>query len=276
MKASYTFNIDKTQRKALAQTAGEFFQMKPEYKMPGCRFVLEGKAEIQRDGTMDMDESVTKEEAQQMLSYLADHGFTEKDEPEDNSFMVLPDAGPEQDSEPAEETEEEEPMKLSLSLQDDLTDDAYERLQTIIETKQELLKHAFNADEIKLTREDGKITFDGFPAIDSDHHKAFADFVTLVTEFAKNATRVSKEEKKITSEKYSFRNFLLRLGMKGADYKTTRKILLENLTGSAAFPTEEKAKAHAAKWAAKRKEEKAADTETNDEEQEVGDDADAE
>lgn len=272
MKASYTFNIDKTQRKALAQTAGEFFQQKAEYKMPGCRFVIEGKAEIQRDGTMDMDESVTEEEAQQMLSYLADHGFTEKDEPEENSFTVLPDAEPKGDPETPEAPEdEEEPMKLSLSLQDDLTDDAYERLQTIIETKQELLKHAFNTDEIKLTREDGKITFDGFPAIDSDHHKAFADFVTLLTEFAKNATRVSKEEKEITSEKYSFRNFLIRLGMKGTEYKSARKILLENLTGSAAFPTDEKAKAHAAKWAEKRKEAKAEEAE-----QEANDDADAE
>ncbi|WP_108775592.1 hypothetical protein [Lactimicrobium massiliense] len=270
MKASYTFNIDKSQRKALAQTAGEFFQMKPEYKMPGCRFVLEGKAEIQRDGTMDMDESVSEEEAEAMLSYLADHGFTKTDDPEENSFTVLTDEEPQEEAEPEPESEdEEEPMELSLSLPDDLTDEAYDRLQTIIETKQELLKHAFQSDTITLKRENGQITFDGFPSIDSDHHKAFVDFVTLVTEFAKNATRVSKEEKEITSEKYSFRNFLLRLGMKGAEYKLTRKILLENLTGSAAFPTEEKAKAHAAKWAEKRKEAKEA-------EQEASDDADAE
>ena len=37
------------------------------------------------------------------------------------------------------------------------------------------------------------------------------------------------------NEKYAFRCFLLRLGFIGAEYKSERKILLENFTGSAAF-----------------------------------------
>jgi hypothetical protein len=42
-------------------------------------------------------------------------------------------------------------------------------------------------------------------------------------------------EKKVDNEKYAFRCFLLRLGFIGAEYKTDRKILLKNLTGSSAF-----------------------------------------
>ncbi len=37
------------------------------------------------------------------------------------------------------------------------------------------------------------------------------------------------------NDKYAFRCFLLRLGFIGAEYKTERKILLKNLTGSSAF-----------------------------------------
>ena len=41
--------------------------------------------------------------------------------------------------------------------------------------------------------------------------------------------------KETDNEKYTFRCFLLRLGIIGAEYKTTRKILLRNLTGNSAF-----------------------------------------
>ena len=37
------------------------------------------------------------------------------------------------------------------------------------------------------------------------------------------------------NEKYAFRCFLLRLGFIGNEYKSQRKILLRNLTGSSAF-----------------------------------------
>ena len=40
------------------------------------------------------------------------------------------------------------------------------------------------------------------------------------------------------NEKYALRIWLTRLGMNGAEYKTTRKILMENLSGHSAFRTE--------------------------------------
>jgi hypothetical protein len=52
---------------------------------------------------------------------------------------------------------------------------------------------------------------------------------------ARNAKRVTATEKEVDNEKYAFRCFLLRLGFIGAEYKTERKILLKNLTGSSAF-----------------------------------------
>ena len=43
------------------------------------------------------------------------------------------------------------------------------------------------------------------------------------------------KEKIVDNEKYAFRCFLLRLGFIGTEYKTERKILLRNLSGSSAF-----------------------------------------
>jgi len=52
---------------------------------------------------------------------------------------------------------------------------------------------------------------------------------------SKEQKRVTATEKEVDNEKYAFRCFLLRLGFIGEEYKTDRKILLKNLTGSSAF-----------------------------------------
>lgn len=60
-------------------------------------------------------------------------------------------------------------------------------------------------------------------------------FITALCDMAKNQKRITSKEKETDNEKYAFRCFLLRLGFIGAEYKTERKILLRNLTGSSAF-----------------------------------------
>ena len=46
---------------------------------------------------------------------------------------------------------------------------------------------------------------------------------------------VSSKVKPVDNEKYSFRIWLLRLGMIGDEYKLARKVLLKNLSGNSAF-----------------------------------------
>ena len=47
--------------------------------------------------------------------------------------------------------------------------------------------------------------------------------------------RVTAKPKAYENEKYAFRCFLLRLGLIGAEYKTSRKILLKNLSGNSSW-----------------------------------------
>jgi len=71
--------------------------------------------------------------------------------------------------------------------------------------------------------------------LDPDKLKAYTDFVTLINTNAQNLKRASWKPAATDNPKYSFRTWLLRLGMIGPEYKTARKVLLANLEGNAAF-----------------------------------------
>lgn len=73
-----------------------------------------------------------------------------------------------------------------------------------------------------------------------DEIKAYTHFISAICKMSKEQKRISAIEKEIDNEKYAFRCFLLRLGFIGNEYKDERKILLRNLTGSAAFKSGEK------------------------------------
>ena len=66
-------------------------------------------------------------------------------------------------------------------------------------------------------------------------HTAYADFISKLCEMARKQKRVVAKAKEVDNHKYAFRCFLLRLGLIGDEYKTSRKILLQNLSGNAAF-----------------------------------------
>ena len=64
--------------------------------------------------------------------------------------------------------------------------------------------------------------------------------------------RIQAKDVNDENEKYALRTWLLRLGMNGPDFKETRKILMENLSGHAAFRTDEEAQKFLAREKAKR------------------------
>ena len=89
---------------------------------------------------------------------------------------------------------------------------------------------------LPITEEDDKLSFPWFTTEpDPDEVRAYTHFIAALCEMARNQKRVIAKEKDTDNDKYAFRCFLLRLGFIGADYKTERKILLRNLSGSSAF-----------------------------------------
>ena len=102
--------------------------------------------------------------------------------------------------------------------------------------KSNLIKKALGTDDLTIEETETKISFPWFPGTPTPEElKAYDTFICKLCEMARNQKRVSAKEKEVDNEKYAFRCFLLRLGFIGAEFKTERKILLRNLTGSSAF-----------------------------------------
>lgn len=71
--------------------------------------------------------------------------------------------------------------------------------------------------------------------LEPDRLKAYMDLVALINTNAQKLKHASWKPTTSDNPKYSFRTWLLRLGMIGEEYKTTRKVLLANLEGNGAF-----------------------------------------
>lgn len=113
------------------------------------------------------------------------------------------------------------------------------------------VEHGAALEGLKITTE--KVTFTGFPtAPDHEHLTAFAQLAVLMNQQAISQKRIQAKDVNDKNEKYALRTWLLRLGMNGPDFKETRKILMENLSGHAAFRTDEEAQKFLAREKAKR------------------------
>ncbi len=73
------------------------------------------------------------------------------------------------------------------------------------------------------------------PSLTTEQCQAFSALVRHMNEAAITGHGASFKKTQLENPKYAMRNWLYRLGMGGDSYKETRKVLLENLAGSAAF-----------------------------------------
>ena len=228
--------------------------------------------------TADMDEEpVTEAETEQMpeaeLEVLdeqeSEDADTAEDEPaeagaedalepdntaEDDTIEDEPDA----ESQETEDQPEEVPLDLELAFPVSQHNGVTLRnLVNLLYSRGKLIGKAtgghFHAalEGLKITTE--KVTFTGFPtAPDHEHLTAFAQLAVLMNQQAISQKRIQAKDVNDENEKYALRTWLLRLGMNGPDFKETRKILMENLSGHAAFRTDEEAQKFLAREKAKR------------------------
>ena len=131
----------------------------------------------------------------------------------------------------------ENPNLVSVSVKRSILDEkGIENLVAIVKSKESLIQKAFVTGPLRIEATKDKITFHWFVAEKPEDLNAYSIFIEKLCNLAKTLKRVNaKEEKAVDNEKYAFRCFLLRLGMVGDQYKEARKVLLRNLSGSAAF-----------------------------------------
>lgn len=84
--------------------------------------------------------------------------------------------------------------------------------------------------------ENRKLTFKFFHGeLNAEKVQAYTQFVDLLNQTAKTLKYASFKSKDNDNDKFTFRLFLIRLGMVGEEYKTARKVLLDKLEGNSAF-----------------------------------------
>lgn len=207
------YNVTGPDRKRLVQAIAQILESDAKYLgVPSCAYQV-GNFTISKDGILSFDDHTNSGEAEQLIEHLCEMGFeAEIEEVTDGLCIELPLIG--------------------------TTEAAIDNLRRLVDSKAALIKKALGADslEIKLTEE--RICFPWFNRIpEPEVINATTHFLGRMLATAKSQKRVTAKEKETDNEKYAFRCFLLRLGFIGDEFKETRRTLLRNLTGSAAFRT---------------------------------------
>lgn len=249
------YNVTGDARKEMVGIISNELGIKAVYtRMPECAYEI-GELKVTKTGELIWDERTNAETIAKVTAALAAAGFTAEDAEEEQAEETEP-----------EETAADEAEGLSISFPaDGFTDTALENLHALIASKRTLIKKSLQADRTEVTAEEGKITFawwDSLPR--TDQVTAYTAFLAALVKMAKEAKRVTAVERDVESEKYAFRIFLLRLGFNGADHKAVRAILMEHLSGHAAFKNKEAADAFYAAQKAKKAAEKEADDEISE------------
>ena len=201
-------------RKATAARLAKITGAEARYtRVPRCAYEV-GAYTLEKDGTITIEEGADL----QPLRILADEGFIENFEA------------------PAEEsTTESEPEPIGLTVEIPFDKVNVGNLMKLLDAKGDLIKKALGISDIRIEMKEDRVAFPWFTEARPESAMAYTNFIAALCRMSKEAKRVTATAKEVENEKYAFRCFLLRLGFIGAEYKKDRKILLQNLSGSAAF-----------------------------------------
>ena len=221
------YNVTGAKRKELVKVISDTTGARAEYKfMPTCNYEIDYFT-VTKDGTLLFDDRAYSDEVEKVLEAIAAADF--ECEAQD---------GEEQPSEDESEAADTAPQNESVGLTVEIPLDnvAVGNLTKLLDAKGSLIKKAFGVNALPIEIQEDRVIFPWFPELpDGNEVKAYTHFISALCEMSKNAKRVTVTEKPVENEKYAFRCFLLRLGFIGSEYKTERKILLKNLSGSSAF-----------------------------------------
>ena len=202
------YMINKEQRKAMAEKIAEILGENMQYLATPTFAYQIGEFTLTKDCTLQFSDMTDSKTVEMLLEQLDSAGYHAEESPELLTVTT--------------------PKKF-------LDSSALENLKRIIANKENLLKHALETDSLEITETEENIEFPWFTLHDDSEGDIYCTFIEKLCDFAKNQKRVNNKPDISDNEKYAFRCFLLRIGMIGTEYKSARKVLLRNLTGSSAF-----------------------------------------
>jgi hypothetical protein len=208
------FKPNDQKRKTMVEAIAKELGIQEKYLgMPSAAYQIGGYA-VNKDGSLSFDDSTDIAESSRVIDACVMAGF-EPEEWEHNS-------------------EEEQPERLTISMPSDKV--SVDNLKKLLVAKGNLIRKALGIEDTSITVSEDTVSFPWFDSLlTPEELEAYTRFIAALCEMSVKAKRVTAKEKAVDNDKYAFRCFLLRLGMIGDEYKKDRKILLRNLTGSAAF-----------------------------------------
>lgn len=159
---------------------------------------------ITREGNLTYDDATSRDEAERVLEALDEQGY---------------------------HAEQSEGTGLTISLSGNCVN--VDNLNKLLAAKGNLI-----ITSLPLEVTEDKVSFPWFPTMPEPNKvTAYTQLISALCKMSMEQKRISAKEKPADNEKYAFRCFLLRLGFIGDEYKSTRKILLQNLSGNGAWKT---------------------------------------
>lgn len=199
-------NYEGTKRKTLAAAIAEITGEKAVYKFTPT-YAYESGDLVGKDDARLAD----------LLQALAEKGFAT-------------------DNESQEGAEANDDDNAGLTVTVPATAATVSNLKNLLTAKGTLIKKALGTQDIGINADDNTISFPWFHLMPApDEVKAYTEFIAALCRMSKELKRISATERSVENEKYAFRCFLLRLGFIGEEYKTSRRILLRNLSGNSAW-----------------------------------------
>lgn len=203
------FNLTGEERKNLVRAISEITGCPAEYQyMPTCAYII-GSHTVTKDGTLIISDDADEKEIQNLLAKLESRGY------------AIPHT-------------ESNKMTVQIPI-DSLSEPTINRIRRIIENKGELFKSAFKTDSLDIVKAKKNVDFPWFTVEQDGDADAYCTFISMLCEFAKTLKRINYKPDTSDNAKYTFRCFLIRMGLVGDNFKAARKVLLRNLSGSSAF-----------------------------------------
>ena len=202
------FHLTGEKRKALVNTISEIIGIQAVYQfMPTCAYKIGEYYTVTKEGNLEISDSADSKETEHLTEELKKRGY---DIPTEN--------------------------RLTIQMPADFFDEhTLSNLRQICENKAALFQAAFQTDSLDIISSDEKVEFPWFKVEQDGDADAYCTFISMLCEFAKNQSRINRKPDTSDNPKYTMRCYLLRLGMIGVEYKSTRKVLLRNLSGNSAF-----------------------------------------
>ena len=215
MKLKIPYNVKGKERQKLAQVVSEVLNTVARYQgVPSYAYEI-GGCLLDRQGTLHIDSEVDSETVNRLIVYLAEQGFV--GEAEDNADQA------------------HSGFVVSMP-RDSFTDKALDNLSRLAQSKGALFARAFGVEASLPVVSKDAVSFPWFPmTTEPDEIGTYTQFVDKLCDMVRTLKWATTQAVETDNDKYAFRCFLLRLGFIGDEYKTARKILLQNLTGDGAF-----------------------------------------